>query len=63
MAPFASKSQARGAFSGAFGPKMKAHAKEWAKVTPGGIKSLPERKGKKGKKKKRVGAGMAAMSK
>jgi hypothetical protein len=42
---------------------MKAHAKEWAKVTPGGIKSLPERKGKKGKKKKRVGAGMAAMSK
>jgi hypothetical protein len=42
--PFASKSQARGAFSGAFGEKMKAAAPEWAHATPGGIKSLPDRK-------------------
>jgi hypothetical protein len=31
--PFKSKSQERAAFSGALGPVMKAHAKEWASKT------------------------------
>lgn len=43
--PFQSKSQMRGAFSGAFGPAMKKKAKSWADETPS-IKKLPERKGK-----------------
>lgn len=46
--PFQSKSQMRGAFSGAFGPEMKAKAKGWADETKN-PKALPERK-KKGKK-------------
>jgi len=41
--PFVSKSQMRGAFSGAFGPEMKAKAEGWAKETPN-IKKLPEHK-------------------
>jgi hypothetical protein len=50
--PFKSKSQMRGAFSGAFGPEMKARAHHWASLTPN-ISKLPERKlgkEKKGKK-------------
>lgn len=35
----------RGAFSGAFGPKMKSKAKSWADETPN-IKKLPEKKTK-----------------
>ena len=38
---FASKAQARAAFSGALGPQMKAEAREKAHATPGGIKHLP----------------------
>lgn len=40
--PFKSKAQMRGAFSGALGPEMKAHAQEWADATPN-ISDLPER--------------------
>ena len=43
--PFQSKSQMRGAFSGAFGPEMKSKAKSWADETPN-IKKLPEKKTK-----------------
>ena len=39
--PFKSLAQMRGAFSGALGPEMKAHAQEWASATPD-IKNLPE---------------------
>jgi len=45
--PFKSKAQMRGAFSGAFGPEMKAKASTWAKETPD-IKALPDRKKIKG---------------
>ena len=40
----------RGAFSGAFGPEMKAKASTWAHETPD-IKSLPDRVKKKSLKK------------
>jgi hypothetical protein len=40
--PFRSRSQERGAFSGALGPEMKAKAQEWADETPN-QKALPER--------------------
>jgi hypothetical protein len=46
--PFVSKAQARAAFSGALGSKMKARAKVWAQHTPN-LGSLPEHV-KKGKK-------------
>jgi hypothetical protein len=39
--PFKSKAQARAAFSGALGPKMKAAAPEWAAKT--NFKSLPKK--------------------
>jgi len=48
--PFKSKSQMRGAFSGALGSEMKRKAKHWAALTPD-IKSLPEHSLGKGKKK------------
>ncbi len=41
--PFKSKSQMRGAFSGALGPEMKKKAKQWAEETPN-IKALPDKK-------------------
>lgn len=41
MAPFRSKSQMRGAFSGAFGKKFQQKAEGWAKETPD-IDKLPE---------------------
>jgi len=41
--PFQSLAQMRGAFSGALGPEMKAHAQEWADATKD-IKKLPEHK-------------------
>lgn len=47
--PFKSKAQARAAFGGYLGSEMKHKAKQWAKETPGGIKSLPEH-AKKSKK-------------
>jgi type IV secretory pathway TrbL component len=40
--PFKSKSQMRGAFSGAFGKTMQNKAQQWAKETPS-LKQLPER--------------------
>jgi hypothetical protein len=42
--PFLSKSQERAAFGGYLGPKMKAHAKEWASKTD--QSKLPEKKGR-----------------
>ena len=42
--PFKSKLQQRAAFGGYLGPKMKAHAKEWAAKTD--ESKLPERKGR-----------------
>jgi hypothetical protein len=44
--PFVSKSQARAAFGGFLGAKMKRKARQWAHETPN-MKSLPERKGVK----------------
>ena len=38
--PFSSKSQMRGAFSGALGPEMQAKAPSWAHETPN-LKNLP----------------------
>lgn len=43
--PFKSKAQARAAFGGYLGKKMKSKAKQWAAETPGGIKSLPDHAG------------------
>lgn len=43
--PFKSKAQARAAFSGALGSKMKKSAKEWADKTD--FKKLPEKAKKK----------------
>lgn len=40
--PFKSQSQMRGAFSGAFGPQMKARAPMWASETQN-PKALPDR--------------------
>lgn len=64
--PFLSKSQMRGAFSGAFGKKMKAHAKMWADETPN-IAQLPEHIGpeptkKKGDKSKRLKAALKKLA-
>lgn len=39
--PFKSKAQAKAAFAGGLGPKMKADARTWAKETAGGIGNLP----------------------
>ena len=44
--PFRSLAQMRGAFSGALGPSMKAHAQEWADATSN-ISQLPEHVDKK----------------
>lgn len=45
--PFKSKAQARAAFGGFLGPKMKEHAEMWAHETPD-MKKLPAHvKGKK----------------
>lgn len=41
MAPFRSKAQMRGAFSGAFGKKFQQKAEKWAGETPK-IDNLPE---------------------
>jgi hypothetical protein len=58
--PFTSKKQARAAFGGFLGGKMKKKAKQWAKETPS-MKKLPEsavmdamKKKVAGKKKKVV---------
>ena len=48
--PFKSKAQERGAFSGAFGKKMKEAAPTWASETD--QKSLPEMVGSKKSKKR-----------
>lgn len=53
--PFSSKSQARAAFGGFLGSKMKRKARQWAHETPN-MKALPERKGVKrmfGKRKRK----------
>lgn len=47
--PFKSKAQARAAFGGYLGPEMKAKAAQWEDETPGGIKSLPQHVGVKGR--------------
>ncbi len=48
--PFKSKNQAKAAFGGYLGPKMKKKAKEWAAETPN-IKALPVKVKPKAKKK------------
>jgi len=48
--PFHSKAQARAAFSGALGPKMKKRARTWAHETPN-MKRLPQHVAKKKGKK------------
>jgi hypothetical protein len=59
--PFRSKAQMAAAFSGGLGAAMKKKAPAWANETPN-PKALPKHV-KKGKKRKRIGAGMAAMMK
>ena len=41
--PFKSKAQARAAFGGFLGAKMKAKAPQWEDETPGGIAGLPKK--------------------